>query len=71
MINVDDYLQSVGEASAVRISAETGHTLAFVYGQLAKLEAQGKARVYATDRGKTKVRTWGWVDGIDIDAVHK
>ena len=68
---VESYLKAVGEASALEIQAKTETTLEHVYSVLARLESEGKVRVYATDQGKAKVRTWGWVDGVDIDAVHK
>ena len=69
---VENYLKAVGEASALEIQAKTETTLEHVYGTLARLENEGKARVYATDQGrKAKVRTWGWVDGVDIDIVHR
>ena len=68
---VEAALRHLQEATAADLVYYTQAEPEDVYIALVALEAQGKARVYATDRGKTKVRTWGWVDGVDIDAVHK
>ena len=69
---VEAALRYLQEATAADLSRYTSMPLEQVYEVLVALESAGKARVYATDQGrKAKVRTWGWVDGVDIDIVHR
>ena len=68
---IEAALRYLQEATAADLVYYTQVEPEDVYMALVALEAQGKVRVYATDRGKAKVRTWGWVDGVDIDIVHR
>ena len=69
-------LRDLGRSTALelRLAARISHEQ--VYAELAALEAQGKAKLdnengYYKLPGEQGKKIWEWVDGVDIDAVHK
>jgi len=69
---VESALKALGSATAADIIKATGSSHEHVYERLVALEAAGKARIVPHKAGpRNWERRWEWMDGVDIDAVHK